>query len=72
MKINYTAKEEIVPEGYAASVDVNEYTITIVNTIAGPDTGDATNIALWAGLLTVSLAGIGGASYVVLKKRKEE
>ncbi len=70
-EIQYTVKEDKVPEGYSMSHKQDGYKITITNSINPPETGDSNNMKLWAALFTLSLTNTAALA-VALKKRKEE
>ena len=70
-KIEYTVKEDKVPEGYTMTSAQSGNKVTITNSKT-PDTGDMSNVTLWMSLFGASMAGTLGAAYVSLKKKKEE
>lgn len=71
-EIKYEVVEEKVPEGYKMTSAKSDNKFTITNTIETPDTGDASNMALWLSLFGASMTGTLGAAYVSLKKKKEQ
>ena len=70
-EIEYTVKEDKVPEGYTMTSAQSENKFTITNSKT-PDTGDVSDITLWLTLFGASMSGTLGAAYVSLKKKKEE
>ena len=70
--IKYTVKEDKVPEGYTMTSAQSENKVTITNTIKTPETGDASNMALWMSLFGVSMSGTLAAAYVSLKKKRNQ
>ena len=56
---------------YANDEDITDVWIWTEPT-GNPKTGDNSNIALWATLAVLSLAGIGITGFVTFKKRKKE
>ncbi len=71
-EIQYTVKEDKVPEGYSMSHKQSGYAVTITNTKNPPETSDSSNLKLWATLMTLSMTSSVALAGVALKKRKEE
>ena len=71
-EIQYTVKEDKVPEGYSMSHSQSGYAVTITNTKNPPETSDSSNLKLWATLMTLSMTSSVALAGVALKRRKEE
>ena len=71
-EIQYTVREDKVPEGYTMSHQQDGYKVTITNTINPPETSDSSNLKLWATLMTLSMTSSVALAGVALKKKKEE
>ena len=72
---NDATKRYILPDDITVTVHADKTVVAqFYNKLIpdNPKTGDDSNIALWAALAVLSLAGVGITGFVTFKKRKKE
>ena len=70
-EIKYTVTEDSV-KGYYTSITMNKDGSYMIRNSTTPLTGDDSHTGLWIGLMTLSVLGLSGVAYLLLRSKGKQ